>query len=195
MLNNDLQEISKWCDENRMVINVEKTKIMIVKTWQKWQHLDKMDINICMKGDTLKVVESEKLLGFQVDNLLVWKVRVQTVHNMFARKLARLFHIKQGNIPEQLRSITNELLSTLWGHANSPERMYKLQRRAARIITDYEYRAPSDPLLEQLNWPSLPERMKYKQSWLVLKAVNWLAPDYICGLFKSVSNISTRTTR
>lgn len=31
-LNNDLQEISKWCDENRMVINAEKTKIMIITT-------------------------------------------------------------------------------------------------------------------------------------------------------------------
>ena len=25
-LTNDLQEISNWCDENRMVVNVEKTK-------------------------------------------------------------------------------------------------------------------------------------------------------------------------
>ena len=34
-----------------MVVNVEKTKIMIVTTWQKWQHLDKTDVNICTKGD------------------------------------------------------------------------------------------------------------------------------------------------
>ena len=25
-LNNDLQEISNWCDENRMIVNVEKTQ-------------------------------------------------------------------------------------------------------------------------------------------------------------------------
>ena len=57
-LNNDLQEISNWCDENRMVVNVEKnTKIMIVTTRQKWQHLDKTDVN---KGDKLQVVENER---------------------------------------------------------------------------------------------------------------------------------------
>ena len=33
-LNNDLQEISIWCDENRMVVIVEKSKIMIVTTRQ-----------------------------------------------------------------------------------------------------------------------------------------------------------------
>ena len=32
-----------------------KNRIMIVTTRQKWQHLDKMDINICIKGDKLQV--------------------------------------------------------------------------------------------------------------------------------------------
>ena len=55
--------------------------------------------------------------------------------------------------------------------------------------------SPSHPLLEQLNWLPLPERVKYKQSQLVYKAVNGLAPDYMCALFTPISNISTRTTR
>ena len=71
-LNNDLQEISNWCDENRMVVNVEKNKIMIVMTRQKWQHLNKTDVNTCINGDILQVVESERLLGLHVDNFLTW---------------------------------------------------------------------------------------------------------------------------
>ena len=62
-LNNDLQEISNWCDKNRMVVNVEKTNIVIVTTRQKWQHLDKTDINICIKGDKLQVVENVRKLS------------------------------------------------------------------------------------------------------------------------------------
>ena len=85
--------------------------------------------------------------------------------------------------------------STLWGNATISDRIYKLQRRAATIITDSEYRAPSDPLLEQLNLLPLPERVKYKQSQLVYKAMNGLAPDYMCALFTPISYISTRTTR
>ena len=85
--------------------------------------------------------------------------------------------------------------STLWGNATTSDRIYQLQRHAARIITDSESRAPSDPLLEQLNWLPLVERVKYRQSQLVYKAVNGLAPDYMCALFTPISNISTRTTR
>jgi len=69
-LNNDLQGISNWCDENRMVVNTEKTKVMVVTIWQKWQHLDKTNVNICIKGDKLQVVESEWLHGLQADNFL-----------------------------------------------------------------------------------------------------------------------------
>ena len=55
-LNNDLQEISNWCDENRMVVNFEKSKIMIVTTRHKWHHLDITDVNVCIEGDKLQVV-------------------------------------------------------------------------------------------------------------------------------------------
>lgn len=201
-LNNDLQEISKWCDENRMVINAEKTKIMIITTRQKCQHLDKTDIEICIKGDKLQVVESERLLGLQVDNFLTWNAHVHKTHNTIAGNLALLCRIKK-YLPYQARkTFYNSYIlphmdycSTLWGNANSSEHIYKLQRRAARIIPDSEYRAPSAPLLKQLNWLPLPERVKYRQSQLVFKAVKGLAPDYMCALFKSVSNVSTRTTR
>ena len=79
-LNNDIQEISNWCDENRMVVNVEKIKTMIVTTRQKWQHLDKSDVNICIKGDQLHVVENERQLGLHVDNFLTRKAHIYKIY-------------------------------------------------------------------------------------------------------------------
>jgi len=185
-----------------MVINVEKTKIMIVITRQKWQHLDKTDVNICINGDKLQVVEKKRLLGLHVNNFLTWKAHIQNIHSTIARKLALLCRIKQ-YLPCNARTMFYnsyilphmDYCSTLWGNATTSDRIYKLERRAARIITDSEYRAPSDPLLEQLNWLPLPERVKYRQSQLLYKAVNRLAPDYMCALFTPISNISTRTIR
>ena len=93
-LNNDLQGISNWCDENRMVVNVEKTKIKIVTTRQKWQHLDKTDVNICIKGETPSG-RNERLHGLHVDNFLTWKAHIQNIHNTIAENLALLCRIKQ----------------------------------------------------------------------------------------------------
>ena len=50
-LNNDLQDISNWCDENRLVINAEKTKIMIVTTRQSGNTLTRR-ISISPSRDT-----------------------------------------------------------------------------------------------------------------------------------------------
>ena len=96
-LHNDVQEISNWCDENRMVVNVEKPKIMFVTTRQKWQHLDKTDVNMFIKGDKLQVVKMRGYLGFMnhVDNFLTWKAHIQNIHNTIAGKLAFLCRIKQ----------------------------------------------------------------------------------------------------
>jgi len=52
-----------------------------------------------------------------------------------------------------------------------------------------EYRNASDPQMKELNWPLLPERVKYRQAQLVLTAVNVLAPDYMRALFSIRSRI------
>ena len=116
-LNNELQEISNWCDENRMVVNVEK--------------------NICIKGDKLQVVENERL---HVDNVLTWKAHIQNIHNTIAEKLSLLCRIKQYLQYKARTTLYNSYIlphldycSTLWGNATTSDRIYKLQRRAARL--------------------------------------------------------------
>jgi len=46
----------------------------------------------------------------------------------------------------QLHYIQMDYCSKRWGNATTSNRIYKRQRRAARIITDSEYRGPSNTL-------------------------------------------------
>ena len=139
---NDLQEISTWCDKNRMVINVKK---IMITTQQRWQHLDKTDMNICIYK--LQVVESKRPLWLQVDNFLTWKAYVQKTHNTIAGKSALLCRIKK-YLPYQARKTfyNNYILPLLLQHALRQCKLIrvhlqtKLQRRAARIVADSEYR-------------------------------------------------------
>ena len=195
-LNNELQEISNWCDENRMGVNVEKNQDHDRQDPAKMAHLDKTNVNVCIKRDKLQMVENEWLLGLHVDNFLTGKAHIHNIHNTIAGKLALLCRIKQ-YLPYKARTTFYnsyilprvDYCSTLWRNATTSDRIYKLQRRAARIITDSEYRAPSDPLSEQLNWLPLPERVKYRQSQLVYEAVNGLAPDYVCVVHTDLKHL------
>ena len=49
--------------------------------------------------------------------------------------------------------------------------------------------------MRQLRWLPLPQRVQYRQAQLVYRAVNGLAPDYICSMFRPVSEASSRATR
>ena len=201
-LNNDLHEVSKWCEENKMVINAENTKMMLVTTRQKWQHLHKTDPDVQINDKNLQVVNSERLLRVQIDHFLSLSSHVQKTHTTIARHIALLCRIKK-YLPYQAKQTFYhsfilphmDYCSTLWGDASAAERIHKLQKRAARVITNSPYRTPSAPLFEQFRWLSLPDRVKYRKVLLVFKSVKGLAPDYMCELFESVQMVSSRNTR
>ena len=50
-LNSDLDNVYNWCRNNRMAINCDKTKTMIVTTQQKRRHLNKQTLD-CKLGET-----------------------------------------------------------------------------------------------------------------------------------------------
>ena len=202
-LNNDLHKISKWCEENKMVINAEKTKIMLITTRHKWQHLSTTDPNVQINGENIPVVTSERLFGVQIDHFLAWFSHLRKTHTTISRYIALLCRIKK-YLPYQARQTFYhsfilphmDYCSTLWGDASAAESSHKLQKRATRVITDSPYRTPSAPLFEQqLRWLSLPDRVTYRKALLVFSSLKGLAPDYMCDLFESVKTVSSRNTR
>ncbi len=84
--------------------------------------------------------------------------------------------------------------SCVWGIAQL-ERLFKLQKRAARMIYNLPTRTPTGPLLKQLNWMPLMDRIKYKKAVMVFKSLNGLAPQYMKNLFQFVGEVSCRSTR
>ena len=58
------------------------------------------------------------------------------------------------------------------------EKLYKLQKRAARIILNAKYDIPSLQLFKtKLGWLSIQNRLEYHKSVLMNKCINNSAPD------------------
>jgi len=68
------------------------------------------------------------------------------------------------------------------------KKLYKIQKRAARLILMKPNRTPSIPLFNTLGWLTFNNRLKYHTAVLVYKALNNQAPKYISDLFVSVSS-------
>ena len=70
-LSDDAKLVSKWCDINKMCINTEKTKAMLVTTSQRKCKL-KDDLSVLINNVNIENVNNEKLLGVTIDSCLSW---------------------------------------------------------------------------------------------------------------------------
>ena len=86
---------------------------------------------------------------------------------------------------------------SVWGCGGSIEinQLQKLQNRAARIITNSSFDAPSRPLIVELGWRTIEELIGNESKTMVFKSLNDSAPQYLCDLFNRNSACSSRDLR
>ena len=73
-----LDQVSNWCDNNRMVINPIKTKSMTIATRQKHQ-LSPLPLDLVLNGAKIDQVSEHLLLGITIDNKLRWDSHINII--------------------------------------------------------------------------------------------------------------------
>lgn len=108
-LSEDLKNIQKWCNDNKMVVNVDKTKSLLICPKQKQRTLSETDtLNAYFDGNRLKETQQEKLLGVRVDSNLTWQDQIDYVCKTVSTRLALLRRIKQFiDIPTRILFLTD----------------------------------------------------------------------------------------
>ena len=71
-LQESLDQVSCWCDNNSMVINPKKTHSMTIATRQKHQLLP-LSLDLLLHGVKVEQVAEHRLLGLIIDNKLRWE--------------------------------------------------------------------------------------------------------------------------
>ena len=193
--------VTTWCDENRMAKNAEKTKCMLITTYQKLYRLPVKELEVTIENMQLKNIQHEKLLGVVIDQHLCWKQHVDKVHRTVSMLLARFRQIKPFLPTDARVKYVKAFIfphfdycCTIWGSANV-EKLYKLQKRAAWMIYDRPTRTPTEPLFRKLNWMTIMDRIDFRKVQMVYKSLNGLAPTYMKDMFKFVHEVSSAITR
>jgi len=76
--------------------------------------------------------------------------------------------------------------------ANQLNRLQSVLHAAARLIYGASRRDRVKPLLRQLHWLSVPERVEFKLSVLTCRCLHGLGPDYFSSDFLRVSDLRPR---
>ena len=201
-LNSDLPPVVKWSENNRMVVNTEKTKTMVIIIGSKFKV--RGNLNLDLYGSRVKTTDNDKLLGVHFDQNLNWNNHIDMLCKRVSQRLG-IFRRIRHFLPFRARmafynclilSIT-DYCCVVWGNTchKNLDNILKLQKRAARLILDTDRKAHSLPLFLQLGWLPIGERIKYFRCLMVFKSLKNLCPGYMKNLLTPFKNVHFQNTR
>ena len=198
-LNTALGRIYDWCVRNKLIINANKTKFMLIGSKQ---NVCNTDLNVSIAGSAVVKVNYVKCLGVIIDERLSWGPLVEYVKKTVSSNLGMLTRISNYVPQSSLHSLFVCLVTpslvyccTVCGgryiyHDNI---LNKCLKTAAGIIMQCAFLTPSADMFSKLNRLSFYEIVKYRKATLVFKYVNRMTPRYMTNLFIPFTHI--RETR
>ena len=78
----------------------------------------------------------------------------------------------------------------MWQNNNQAhlDQLYKLQKRAARIITNSDYSTRSSLIFQNLGWKPIELILKKRDLFITFNALKGMLPNYISHLFHTCEN-------
>ena len=186
-INQDLQCLSEWLEDNNLGLNVSKTKFVLF-TSQRHKERDCI-LNLNLLGKSISCQTTFKYLGVVFDNFMTWKAHADYVCKKVASRVSILGRVRSFVTKEAATLVHNALILPLFDYCDIAwsnllqqdiDRLQRLQNRSARIITRC---SRSSEAIEQLHWPTLSSRRSYHKAKLVFLCLHSLVPSYFSLYF------------
>ena len=194
-----MRKIEEWLDMNKLQLNVNKTKRMLIKQVRK--KVDERNLKIRIKNIEIEVVEEIKYLGVIIDRNLRFSAHVNYIGKKVRSKLGLLRRVGEDLTPYARCNIYKAIIapqfeycaSLLIGISDYDLRyLQKLQNQAMRIILRCNRRTKIKDMLEALKFMNIKQRIEYNVYIMIFKMVNRLCPEYLANSINYVDNINTR---
>ena len=171
-------------------MNAEKTKCITFHTRQK--HINPILYSI--NGVEIENVDSFKFLGILINNHLTWRTYIGMVANKLSKIIGILNRLRYVYPEQVLLQIYNSLFIVhinyglpVWGV--DTDRLFKLQKKAVRIITGNYYIADSEPIFKSLELLKIDDIYKIKiLKFYYNSTIYCLPPDYFNNYLDVITN-------
>lgn len=201
-LNEQMVKIEEWLDKNRLDVNVNKTKVMIIRGVRKT--VVESNVVIKLKGEILEMVNEIKYLGIIIDKNLNFSAHADYISRKAGVKLGVLRRVSEDMSRDMRCRIYNTIVAPLFEYCASiliglsetnVQRLQKLQNQGMRIILRRDRKEKIRNMIEELKFMYVKERIEYNVCILVYKIVNELCPKYLSRDIEMVQSRSNRDTR
>ena len=203
-----MSQMHNYFTANKLLLNISKTKFMIIKPKQK--SFDLSDISIILNGEKLQRVgngnkeEAIKFLGIFIDENLTWKQHISHVKMKVSRTLFAINKVKNVLPSSSLEMLYYSLIHShltygnlAWGNAapNILKSLFLLQKKALRYIYKAKYNSHTEPLFKNAQILMLKDLYQSQVALFMHDYENNLLPSSFINTFSHNGdiNINCRT--
>ena len=203
-LEENLKRVVHWCCNNRLLINPDKTKVLLIGTRQMLNLLPQEAGNVNLMGKLITPSTSAKDLGVTIDTNLTYDAHISNIVSSGMSSLCQINRIKHLFNPELLETMINSLVfsrlfycSSVWANTTDKNimKLQLVQNFAARIILGINKYDHITPGLNQLQWLQVRDTFTFRDTLMTFKCINGLTPDYLANKFSKRSTIHNCNTR
>lgn len=186
LLTTCIADIRSWMCVNKLMLNDSKTELFMISS--PWYFNDVSNFSLKIGGSVIKPSQSIRNLGVMFDCSISMNDHVsflcKTV-NFYLRCLRKIRrYIDRTTCAHAVRSLIlsrldycNSLLAGL--SVTDIRRLQKLQNRAARLIYQVNRRTSAPPLLRELHWLPVQQRIEFKTLVHVYNCLSGSSPVYL----------------
>ena len=202
-LSDQYKIIADYMAANRLVINGDKTHLVVMGTKQTAAHRN--DVKLEAGPHTILPSSKEKLLGAQISQDLKWKQHILGSDESLTRQLTSRINglsllSSRSSLDTKLMVANGIVMSKicyliqLWGGCEEYllKALQVLQNKAARIVTGSGWFTPRRKLLKMCKWLSVKQLVFYQSVIMAHKIATLSSPFYLASKMSTVHPRNTR---
>ena len=186
-----ISDILSWMDSNKLMLNADKTEVMVVG---KASHINKIKSNdntIHILDSEITIQKSVKYLGVRLDQNLSMSDRISDVCRSSFLFLRRIGCIRPYLSDKATSCLVNSLILSRLDFCNSIltgitvdqiNRLQRTQNCAARLIAKKRKHDHITPILISLHWLPIKFRIQFKIAVLAFRHFEGTLPSYLSAV-------------
>ena len=176
ILEQEAHKVTKWLAANKLLLNVTKTHSMLF-TFKR----NVSNLKIRINDTEIEEKCTTTFLGIQIDNKLNWKAHISHICKKVSKSIAILRMVRSIFPLNILKMIYMSLIyshmnycNLIWGGAEKGiiEPLFKLQKKAVRIICRSNYIEHTAPLFKSLELLTVHKVYDLKCTLFIYKCLN-----------------------
>ena len=206
LLQKCVDQAMAWYKNNNLVINTNKSNVMLIGSQQKMTREAREALSITAQDIQLSRVSTARYLGVTVDDTLSWNQHTHSLCLSLSHKIRVLGRVSKFGTKDLLDTMYRTSIQpvmdyacTVWANSSVTNNnlIHRIQKRAARIVlNNFDFiNVRGQDLVESLKWQTLTERKQYFLATLMYKAIHGDAPQYMCNQLTMACEYHNRDTR